>query len=348
MVVRGIARHVVAVIGGQRRNVQRAADLQQPVADPLLDGQAVVHQLQEVVVGAEDLPPLRRGLQRLALLTEPQPGLHLPGRATGGGDNACGVLGDQLGVHPRPLAQLAFEGSQRRQLEQVAQAGGVLGHHGQVRVGAAAGHVVALLPRIAPQDATALETRSGRDVGLDADDRFDTRRGGPVVKLAGAEHVAVVGHPDRGHLQPLRLGEHRRDLRGTVQHRILGVVMQVHERLTHRDASLWPHADASPACRRVCLATVPPTHERSATMSGSVPSATSACIPFGLAPGSSMVLSGASDVGRESGLGSPSIRPRGDGGGNRDGHQFACPTSTAMAGTVMVRPGRCPAEVRSR
>ena len=214
----------------------------------------MVHQLQEVVLGSEDLPPLGGRLQRFAVLPEPQPGLHLTGRATGGGDDAGGVLGDQLGVHPRPLAQLALERGQRRQLEQVAQTGGVLGDHGQVRVGAAAGHVVALLPRIAPQNAAGLETRTGRDVGLDTDDRLDTRSSGPVVELAGAEHVAVVGHPDRGHLQPLRLGEHRRDLRGTVQHRVLGVVMQVHERLAHRDASLWPHTDASPACRRVCLA----------------------------------------------------------------------------------------------
>ena len=30
-----------------------------------------------------------------------------------------------------------------------------------------------------------------------------------VVELAGAEHVSVVGHADRRHLQPLGLGEHR-------------------------------------------------------------------------------------------------------------------------------------------
>ena len=249
MVVRGVAGDVVAVVGGQRRDVQRAADLEQPVADPPFDVEPVVHQLQEVVVGPEDLPPLGGRLQRLAALAEPQPGLHLPGRAAGGGDDAGGVFGDQLGIHPRPLAQLALERRQRRQLEQVAQAGGVLGDHRQVRVGATAGDVVALLARVAPQDAPGIEARSGRDVGLDADDRLDTGRGRRVVELAGAEHVSVVGHPDRGHLQPLRLGEHRRDLRGTVQHRVLGVVMQVHEgramsacaksgRIGHRDASL--------------------------------------------------------------------------------------------------------------
>ena len=201
--------------------------------------QPVVHQLEEVVVGAEDLPPLGGRLQRLAVVPQPQPGLHLTRRAAGGGDDAGGVFGDQLGIHPRPLAQLALEGRQRGQLEQVAQAGGVLGDHRQVRVGAAAGDVVGLLAGVTPRDAPGVKAGGGRDVGLDADDRLDPGLGRRVVELAGAEHVSVVGHPDRGHLQPLHLGQHRRDLRGTVQHRVLGVVMQVHEgRLAHRDASL--------------------------------------------------------------------------------------------------------------
>ena len=231
VIVGGVAGDVVAVVGGQRRNAQRAADLEQTLTDPPFDRQPVVHQLQEIVVGAEDLPPLGGRLQRLAVLTQPQPGLHLPGRAAGGGDDALGVFGDQLGVHPRPLAELALEGGQRRQLEQVAQAGRVLGHHRQVRVGAAPGDVVGLLAGVTPGDATGVEARTRRDIRLDADDRLDPGLGGRVVELAGAEHVSVVGHADRGHFQPLHLGQHRRDLRGTVEHRILGVVVQVHEGL---------------------------------------------------------------------------------------------------------------------
>ncbi len=218
------------------------ADLQQPLADPALDVQAVVHQLEEVVVGPEDLPPLGRRLQRLAVVPEPQPGLHLARRAAGGGDDALGVLGDELGVHPRPLAQLALEGRQRRQLEQVAQTGRVLGDHRHVGVGPTARDVVGLLRRVTPQDALGVEPRAGRDIRLHADDRFDSRFGRRVVELAGAEHVSVVGHADRGHLEPLRLRQHRLDLRGTVQHRVFGVVMQVHEGpqggTAHRVASL--------------------------------------------------------------------------------------------------------------
>ena len=86
----------------------------------------MVHQFEEIVLRAEDLPPFGGGLHRLVAVAEPQPGLHLAGRAAGGGDDALGVLGDQLGVHPRPLAQLALERGQRRELEQVAQPGRVL------------------------------------------------------------------------------------------------------------------------------------------------------------------------------------------------------------------------------
>ncbi len=249
VVVRGVAGDVVAVVGGQRRDVELAADLEQPVAHPAFDVQAVVHQLEEVVVGPEDLPPLRGRFERLAVMAQPQPGLHLTRRAASGGDDARGVLGDELGVHARPLAELTLERGQRRELEEVAQPRRVLGDHGQVGIGPAARDVVALLARVAPQDALGVEPRRGCDVGLHADDRLDARFGRAVVELAGAEHVSVIGHPDRRHVQPLRLGQHRRDLRGTVQHRVLGVIVKVHEG-THRHASLRRPTDTS---RRVAM-----------------------------------------------------------------------------------------------
>ena len=162
----------------------------------------------------------------------------------------CGVFGDDLGVHPRPLAELPLEGRQRRQLEEVAQAGGVLGDHRHVGVRAATRDVVALLAGIAPQDALGVEPGAGGDVGLDTDDRRDAHFGCGVVELAGSEHVAVVGHADRGHLQPLRLGQHRLDLGGTVQHRVLGVVVEVHEARTamktRRVLSACARSDGSP------------------------------------------------------------------------------------------------------
>ncbi len=232
MIAGGLPGDVVAVVGGERRNAELAADLEQALADAAFDLDAVVHQLEEVVLGPEDLPPLGCRLQRLAFVAQPKAGLHLARRAAGGGDDPCGVFGDDLGVHPRPLAQLPLEGRQRRQLEEVAQAGGVLGDHRHVGVRTAARDVVALLAGIAPQDALGVEPGTGGDVGLDTDDRGDAHFGCGVVELAGSEHVAVVGHADRGHLQALRLGQHGLDLGCPVQHRVLGVVVEVHEART--------------------------------------------------------------------------------------------------------------------
>ncbi len=238
VVVRGVAGDVVAVVGGQRRDVKLAADLEQTLTHPPFDVEAVVHQLEEVVVRPEDLSPSGGRLQRLAVVAEPQPRLHLAGRAAGGGDDARRVLGDELGVHPRPLAELTLERGQRRQLEQIAQPCRILGDHRQMGVGPAARDVVTFLARITPENALGVEAGTRSDIGLDADDRLDAEFGRLAVELAGAEHVSVIGHPDRGHLQALCLGEHRRDLRGTVQHRVFGVVVEVHEGGVHRVASL--------------------------------------------------------------------------------------------------------------
>ena len=58
VVVRGIPGDVMAVVGRQWRDTEFAAEFQQPVAYPALDGKAVIHQLKEVVLRAEDLAPL--------------------------------------------------------------------------------------------------------------------------------------------------------------------------------------------------------------------------------------------------------------------------------------------------
>ena len=79
VVVGGVAGDVVAVVGGQRRNVELAADLQQPLADPLFDRQTVVHQLQEVVVRRRRSratwrpPPAPRGPAPAAAASAPPP-----------------------------------------------------------------------------------------------------------------------------------------------------------------------------------------------------------------------------------------------------------------------------------
>ena len=173
-----------------------------------------------------------RGLERLVELAQPQPGLQLAGRAAGGGHQPGGVLGDDLLVHPRPLDQPALGVGAGGEPEQVVQALVVPRPDGLVQVGAGGGDVVLLLVRLAPQDPVGVGPGLGRDVGLDPDDRRDARVLGLPVELGGAVHVAVVGHRHVRHALALDLGEQFLEPGRAVQHRVLGVHVQVGERRT--------------------------------------------------------------------------------------------------------------------
>ena len=169
---------VVGVVGRQRRNAQVLGDAQQFLADRGLDRDAVVHQLKEVVLLAEDVLVLARDLERLVVLAEPQPGLHRARRAAGGRDDPLVVLLEQFVVHPRPLAVVAVERRQRRDLHQVPQPLGGGRQQRLVQVGAGRGHVAAApgglvglaLVLVAPVDRLLVQPGLGRDVRLDPDD----------------------------------------------------------------------------------------------------------------------------------------------------------------------------------
>src|SRR5262249_57014001 len=121
-----VGRGVVRVVGGHERQRHLRGDAAQAVPDPLLDLQAVVHDLDEVVARAEDVAVRGGGRDRLVVLAEPQPGLHLAGGAAGGGDDSLGVRGQQFAVHPR-LAEIALQRGQRGEPEQGVHALGGLG-----------------------------------------------------------------------------------------------------------------------------------------------------------------------------------------------------------------------------
>ncbi len=245
MAVRVVLVDVVGVVGGQQRDLQRLGDPHQVAPHRALDVQVVVHQLQEIVLFAEDLLVAGRRLQRRLVLAQPQPGLHLPRGAAGGGDDPLAVLADQLAVHPR-LHVVALEGGQRAEPEQVAQPGGVLRPHGHVGVAPAPGDILATLDgRVGalpapggPELLLAREAAGGRHIGLDADDRLHRLFHvaialGDVLELVGAEHVAVVGHRDGGHALAGDLREELGVLCGAVEHRVLGVGVEVDEGVDH-------------------------------------------------------------------------------------------------------------------
>ncbi len=240
----GLVR-VVRVVRHHRRDVQLLADLDQAVADAALDLQPVVHQLEEVVVLAEDVLEGGGGLQRLVELAEPQPGLDLAGRAARRAHHAVGVLGEQLLVHPGVLEDEALGVGAARQLEHVVQAGLVARPQRHVVDQAAAGDVIALLARLAPLDLLLVVAGLGRHVRLDADDRGDPGGRRLLVEVVGAVHVAVVGHRDRRHLLPADLFEHLLQPGRSVEHGVLRMNMQVNERVGHACcASCSSHATA--------------------------------------------------------------------------------------------------------
>ena len=139
-----------------------------------------------------------------------------------------GVPGQQLAIHPR-LAEIALQRGQGRQLEQVVHALGGLGQQRHVRVGACARDIVILLRRTAPPHRLLVTAVLGRDVGLGADDWFDACRLRLGPEVVGAIDVAMIGDRDGRHAGPLTLAEHLLQASGTVEHRVLGVYVQVHK-----------------------------------------------------------------------------------------------------------------------
>ena len=97
--------------------------------------------------------------------------------------------------------------------------------------------------RTAELERLAVEAGADRDVvALHADDRLDPGRAALLPEVVGPEDVAVVGHRQRRHLLAGRLGEQLLQPSRTVEHRVLGVHVQVHERVAH--------GRSSPSCRR--------------------------------------------------------------------------------------------------
>jgi hypothetical protein len=246
----GVGRvDVVGIVGADEGDAGPARDLHQPLADRGLLGHAVVLELQEVVVGSEDLQVLaRHPLGGVQVATQDGLG-KLAADAPGEADQPLAVRGEQLLVDPR-LVVVALEVGDGRELDQVGVAGGVAREQDQM-VGVAVG-------------TTLLVTvRAGGHVDLAAQDRLDPRRDRLGEELDGAVQDAVVGYRDRGLAHRLDARDQLRDPRRTVQQGELAVDMEMDEgircsrrrrlRLHHRRGVLASeHAYVSIHHRPVC------------------------------------------------------------------------------------------------
>ena len=165
---------------------------------------------------------------------------HRATEAAGRADQAPSVLLEELEVDARLLEE-AVEVRVRRHLDEVAVPLVGLRQQREVEdvVLVSAGPVVAA---------------RGDHVGLGAEHRRELRVARGAVEVEDPVHVPVVGDADRG----LPVGRRRRhdlgDARRAVEHRELGVQVQVDERLRHRlsNASRSPPPQAcGPACGEI-------------------------------------------------------------------------------------------------
>ena len=173
---------VVRVVGGHERQAGATRDLDQTGAHRVLLGDAVVLELEEVVVRTEDLGMFASHRLGGGHVTAKDRLGQLATEARGQADQALGVLREQLAIDAR-LVVVALEVRGADQLDEVAIAGVVACEQDQV-VG------VAIRPSF------TIVARARRHVHLAAEDRVDLRRTRAGVEIDSSVEHAVVGDGD--------------------------------------------------------------------------------------------------------------------------------------------------------
>ena len=219
---------VVAVVGGQEGGAELAGDRQQAGHGLALPVDPVVLDLDEQVVLAEDVLEATGPGQGLGLVTRHQGLQDVAAEAGRGGDEALAVLVEQLPVDAG-LVEVPLEEGPAGQLDHVPVAGPVLGQQGQVVVELPA--TLGVAPGVVQPAPTrrALGPALVGHVGLGADDRRDPGVTTGLVEVQDPVHVAVVGDGQRGLAVGLGRGHRVAHPRRTVEHRELGVVVEVDE-----------------------------------------------------------------------------------------------------------------------
>ena len=147
----------------------------------------------------------------------------LAGEASAEADEPLSMGGQQLLVDAG-LVVVALEMRRGDQLDQVLVADLVPGQQHEVMVHVAHAARALLL----------LEARPGGDIHLAAQDGLDARLLGRRVEFDRPEHVAVVGHGQRGKIQLFGPGHQPVETAGGIEQRELGVQVQMGEVGGHR------------------------------------------------------------------------------------------------------------------
>ena len=187
MRVRVLVAEVVHVVGGHGAKACLLRELPLLWQQRALLGQAGVLQLDEDVLGAEQVRQAADLGHGAVLVAVPEQHGDAAAHAPGEGDEALAVLGEQVPVGAR-LVVVAFEVGACAELDQVLVAGLVTSQQREVRV--------ALLD-------SGTRVAIGGHVQLEADDGLDALPARGVVELDHAAQRAVVGERDGGHAELL-------------------------------------------------------------------------------------------------------------------------------------------------
>ena len=227
MAVVVLAAQVVDVGGRHQRPAELARHLDDPLVRLLLLRDAVALHLEVDLVRAEGVDEVVDVRPRVVGPVLDQPAAEARLQAAGEGDDALGMRREQLHVDVRLAAGEALEEAGRAQLDQVAEAGVVGGQQGEV---------VALVARRLRRHVAVVD-----EVGLEADDRLDPGRLAGLVVLDRPVHHAVVGEPERRHVELGGAGGQLVDLAGPVEQRVLAVDVQMNRSGAH--PSIMPVVD---------------------------------------------------------------------------------------------------------
>ena len=205
---------VVAVVGGDERDVEVFFEAEEIGVDLLFELEALVLNFEEEVAAAEDVLVLRGSAARGLVVPFHQVLAELAGEAAGEADESCGVFGEIFLADAR-LAIEAVERGLRRDADEVAVALFVFGEDEQVVVVVALrlGAMVVLLA----------------DVELAAEDGLDAARLGGVEEVDGSVDVAVIGD---GNGLLADVGDALHELfyvTSAIEEGVVGVQMQVGE-----------------------------------------------------------------------------------------------------------------------
>ena len=223
-----VLTRVMRVVGGDQWDPGALRQPGKTLIDPALLFQAVVLDLQEIIV-AEHLLVLAGRLLGSRLVTLQQAAGDFAAKAAGQRDQPFGVLGEQRLVDPG-LVVIPLQVREAGERDQVAIAGQVLDQKDQV-------------VRVPVGSAFLLVSRAGGDVRLLADYRVDAGGFGLQVEIDRAVEHPVVGQGDRRHPGLCRQADHVRDPAGAVEQAVFGVRMKVGEAHAFRSslttASMW-------------------------------------------------------------------------------------------------------------